>query len=70
MKKNYKNVLIFSQPRLDCVHIHRLCTIPQIEKFVFHADLALYQAVLDYLIPDLLAKSMSREFFLFPIKLK
>jgi regulatory factor X 1/2/3 len=37
-----------------------LCTVPQIEKFVFHADLALYQAVLDYLIPDLLAKSMSQ----------
>lgn len=50
----------FSCLRLDNHHIHRLCTVPQIEKFVFEADLALYQTVLDYLIPDLLAKSMSQ----------
>ncbi|KAI6197031.1 hypothetical protein M3Y94_01177200 [Aphelenchoides besseyi] len=43
---------------LDRMQVQRLCSISQIEKFIVRADLNLYQAVIDFLIPNIYSKTM------------
>uniref|UniRef100_A0A914DED3 RFX1-4/6/8-like BCD domain-containing protein n=1 Tax=Acrobeloides nanus TaxID=290746 RepID=A0A914DED3_9BILA len=45
--------------RLSQVHVFRLCTIPQIQRFVEYTDLAFYQVIIEILIPDVLSTGMT-----------
>lgn len=54
--------------RLSQVHLFRLCTVPQIQRFVEYTDLAFYQVIIEVLVPDVLSTGMTRRRFMIVIR--
>ena len=57
-RKNNTNIFSSQNAAASSLVNCRLCTIVQLERFVFDADLRLYQAAIDFLVPDAFSKSM------------